>query len=97
MAQWGGGGGVQNNNKAVGGLSVVPRSCQHDRVVLQLLREGGRGGAGASIPRSLSDTVSVNSPPALLSSYYTVARQPAYTQELILHLIHLFKRRLVII
>lgn len=34
-------GGVQNNNKAVVGLSVVPRTCQHSWVLLQPLREGG--------------------------------------------------------
>jgi len=35
-------GGVQNNNTAVIGLSVMPRTCQHYLVLLQPLREGGR-------------------------------------------------------
>lgn len=62
-------GGVQNNNKAVVGLSVVPRTCQHSWVILQPQRERGKGASG---PQSLSDKVSMYPQPTL--SYYTITK-----------------------
>ncbi len=62
-------GGVQNNNKAVVGLSVVPRTCQHSWVLLQPLRGGGFNSI------SVSDTLSQHFILSLLS-YHAIIKPP---------------------
>lgn len=76
-------GGVQNNNKAVVGLSAVPRTCQHSWVLLQPLREGG---GLQFLNLSLILYLCTLSQHFILSllSYYAITKQP------VTHLLTLF-------
>lgn len=61
-------GGVQNNNRAVFGLSVVPRTCQHSWVILQPL--------GAHLLVNLCDKLQSCASPSSLSSHLLTVTQP---------------------